>query len=188
MPWLRRAAPETSTFVAEVTPRLKGTALGTRVPFAEFGPWSRGTAHEVHVPVVEIVPWLRGTALETRVPVAGTMPREFATDDVGARGLVTEANIAALLDGLATGIRASCETNGGAPDSAGGERAGCAVPPSSCHLPVRKVPGWRAFGFPLGLWVAARRIPRAGAEPEEAVEGGTPQWWPNVYGLPRLAL
>ena len=89
---------------------------------------------------------------------------------------------------LAIGTRASYEKNGGTPDSAGGGRAGCAVPPSSCHLPVRKVPGWRAFGFPLGLWAAPRRIPGAGAGAEEAGEGGTPPWWPDVYGLPRLAL
>ena len=168
---------ERRTTVTEFMPWLRVTGLGARVPFDEFRPWAMGMAHEAHVPVVEIVPWLRATALDTRVPFAGT-----------ARGPLTEAICAALLDRLATGTRVSCKPNGGAPDSAVGGWAGCAVPPSSCHLPVRKVPGWRAFGFPLGLWVAARRIPRAGAEPEEAVEGGTPQWWPNVCGLPRLAL
>ena len=39
--------------------------------------------------------------------------------------------------------RASCEVNEGAPDSVGGGRAGYAVPPSTCHSPVRKVP-WLA--------------------------------------------
>ena len=60
-------------------------------------------------------------------------------------------NLAALLGRLATCTRVSCETNGGAPDSAVGGQAGCVVPPSSCHLPVRKVPGWHAFGFPIGV-------------------------------------
>ena len=105
-----------------------------------------------------------------------------------SRGLLTEAFIAALLDRLATGTRASCETNGGAPGSAGGGRVGCAVPPSRCHFPVRKVPGCRAFGFPLGLWAAPRRIPGAEAGAKEAGEGGTPPLWPDVYGLPRLPL
>ena len=73
------------------------------------------------------------------------------TDGVGARGRETEASCAALLDMLAAGTRASCETNGGVPYSAAGGRVGCDVPPSSCHFPVRKVPGSRAFGFPLGL-------------------------------------
>ena len=44
--------------------------------------------------------------------------------------------------------RASGKTKGGAPDIAVGGRAGCVVPPSRCQLPVRKVPGWRALGFP----------------------------------------
>ena len=110
------------------------------------------------------------------------------TDGVGARGLVTEAICAALLDRLATATRASCETNGGAPDSAVGGRVGCAAPPPNCHLPVRKVPGWRVFGFPLGLWAAPSRIPGAAAGAEEAGEGRTPPWWPDVYGLPGLPL
>ena len=40
------------------------------------------------------------------------------TDGVGARGRETEASCAALLDMLAAGTRASCETNGGVPYSA----------------------------------------------------------------------
>ena len=79
-------------------------------------------------------------------------------------------------------------TNEGAPDSAVSGRVGCAVPPSSCHVPVRKVPGWRALGFPIGLWAAPRRIPGAEAGAEEAGEGGTPPWWPDVCGLPGLPL
>ena len=46
------------------------------------------------------------------------------------------------------GTRASCEFYVFCPSSAGGGRTGGAVPPSACQLPVRKVPGWRAFGFP----------------------------------------
>ena len=114
------------------------------------------------------------------VPFAGTAPREYATDGVGARALVTEAICATSLDRLATGTRACCETDGGPPDSAVGGRIGCAGPPSNCHLPVQKVPGWRAFGFPLGLWAARRRIAGAAAGAaagaEEAGEGGTPLW------------
>ena len=41
---------------------------------------------------------------------------------------------------------------------------------------------------PLGLWAAPRRIPGAAAGAEEAGEGGTPPWWPDVYGLPGLPL
>ena len=135
-----------------------------------------GTAHEARVPVLEIVPWPRGTALDTLVPFAGTAPLKFARDGVGARGLLPEVIGAALLDRLATGTRESCGPNGDAPDSAVGGRAGCAVPPSSCQEPVRKVPGCRTFGFPLGLWAARRRIPGAVAGAEEAGEGGTPTW------------
>ena len=69
-------------------------------------------------------------------------------------------------------------------DSAAGGRVGCAAPPSKCHLPVRKVPGWRAFGFPPALWAAPRRMPGAAAEAEEAGEGGTPPCWPDAYVLP----
>ena len=47
--------------------------------------------------------------------------------------------------------RASSETNVFFPGRAGGGRTGGAVPPSACQLPARKVPGWRAFGFPPGL-------------------------------------
>ena len=68
------------------------------------------------------------------------------------------------------------------PDSTVGGRVGCAAPPSNCHLPVRKVTGWRAFGFPLGLWATPRRIPGTAAGAKEAGEGGTPPWWPDVYG------
>ena len=159
-----------------------------RVPFGELGPWPEGTAHEARFPFVEIVPWLRGTALATLVPFVGTASLEFVTDGVGAPGLVIEAICAAILDRLATATRASCEQNGGAPDSAAGGRVGCAVQPSSCKLPVRKVPGWRAFGVPLGLWAAPMRTPGAAVGGEEGGEGGTPPWWPDVYGLPGLPL
>ena len=70
------------------------------------------------------------------------------------------------------------------PDSAVGGRAGCAVQPTSCHLPVRKVPVWSTFGCPLRLWAAPTRIPEAVTREEEAGEGGTPPWWPDMYGLP----
>ena len=46
--------------------------------------------------------------------------------------------------------RASRELNVFPPGSSGGGRAGGAVLPSACQLPVWKVPGWRAFGFPPG--------------------------------------
>ena len=39
-----------------------------------------------------------------------------------------------LLDRLAIGTRASCETNGGVPYSAAGGRVVCDVPPSSCQF------------------------------------------------------
>ena len=91
----------------------------------------------------------------------------ICNNGVGVRGLLTEAICAALLGRLATGTRASCETNGGAPDRAGGGRAGCVVPPSSCHFPVRKELGWRAFGFALGLWATPRRFARVGAGAED---------------------
>ena len=100
-----------------------------------------GTAHEARVPFVEIVPGLRGTAMATRVPFAGTASREYATDGVGARGLIREEICAALLDRLAAGTRESRETKGGVPDSAVGGRVGCAVPPSSCQFLLRKAPG-----------------------------------------------
>ena len=51
-------------------------------------------------------------------------------------------------------------------------------------LPVRNVPGWRAFRFPPGLWAAPRRVPGAAAGAEEAGDGGTSPWRPDVYGLP----
>ena len=86
----------------------------------------------------------------------------------------------ALMDRLVAGKRASCETKEGPPDNAAGGRVGVAAPPSNCHLPVRKVPGWRAFGFPPASWAAPRRMPGA----EEAGEGGTPPWWPDAYVLP----
>ena len=56
----------------------------------------------------------------------------------------------------------------------------CAAPPSNRNLPVGKVPGWRAFGFPPALWAAPRRMPGA----EEADGSGTPPWWPDAYVLP----
>ena len=74
LPWLRGAAFETRTPVAEFMPRLRGKALCARVPFAEHGPWPMKTAHGARVPFVEIVPGLRGTALATLVPFAGTAP------------------------------------------------------------------------------------------------------------------
>ena len=145
-------------------------------------------AHEARVPLVEIVSWLRGTALATLAPFTGTAPSKYATNGVGARGLITQAFCAAFLDRLATGTRASYETNGGSPDIAVGRRVECTAPPSNCHLRVRNVPGWRAFGFPLGWWAAPRRIPGVAAETEEAGEGGTPPWWPDMCGLPGLPL
>ena len=110
LPWLRGAAFETRPPVADVMPRLRGTALLARVPVAEIGPWPKGTAPEARVPFVEFVPELRGTALAAQVPVDGTAPREYATDGVGARGFEIGAFCAALMDRLATGKRASCET------------------------------------------------------------------------------
>ena len=53
---------------------------------------------------------------------------------------------------------------------------GVGVPTSSCQLPVRNVPGWRALGFLPGLWAAPKRDPGAGAGAEEAGEGGIPPW------------
>ena len=47
--------------------------------------------------------------------------------------------------------RASCEINVFSPGNAGGGRVGGAVTPSACQVPVRKVPGWRAFEFSPGL-------------------------------------
>ena len=90
VPWLRGAAFETRPPVAEFMPRLRETALLARVPFAELGPWPKGTAHEARVPFVEIGPGLRGPALATQVSFAGTAPREYATDCVGARGIETD--------------------------------------------------------------------------------------------------
>ena len=87
------------------------------------------------------ITWMRGTALEALVPAAGTTPRESSTDGVGASGLLTAAICAALLGMLATGTRASSETKRGVPDSTVDGQVGCAVPPSSCQLPVQNVPG-----------------------------------------------
>ena len=95
---------------------------------------------------------------------------------MGARELDTEAFSAALLDRLAAGSRASRATNGGVPYRAAGGRVACDLPPSSCQFPVRKVPGSRTFGFPLGVWPASKRIPGATAGVEEAGEGETPPW------------
>ena len=162
----------------------KGNGVRGACPFVEIVPWLRRTPHEASVQFVEIVPMLRGTALATLVPFAGTAPYEFATDGLGARGLVTEAICAALLDRLATGARVSCETYGGVSDSAVDGRVGSTAPPSSCQFPVRKVLDWCAFKVPLGLWQAPGRIPGAAAGSEATGEGGTPPWWPDVYGLP----
>ena len=107
------------------------------------------------------------------IPAAGTTPRRSSAGGVGARGLLTEIICAAPRVRRTTGTRESCETKGGVPDSAVGVRVGYAVPPSPCQLPVRKVPGWRALGFPLGLRVAPKRFPGADAEAEEADEGRT---------------
>ena len=41
---------------------------------------------------------------------------------------------------------------------------------------MREVPGWRALGFPPGLWVALKRFSGIVAGPEEAGEGGI-CWW-----------
>ena len=60
-------------------------------------------------------------------------------------------------------IRSSCKINVFSPGNAGGGRAGGAVPPSACQLPVRKVPGWCALGFPPGLRDAPYRTARRGA-------------------------
>ena len=98
------------------------------------------------------------------------------TDGVGASGLSTEAICAALLDRIATGTRAPSETKRGVPDSAVDGQAGCAVPPSRCQLPVRNVPGWRAFGFPPQLSAAPKHIPGEGVGAEEAGKGGIPPW------------
>ena len=129
-----------------------------------------------------------GGKLEALVPTAGTAPRRTLADGVALNG----KNFAALFHRRATGTRACCEIKGGVPDSAVGGRAGCAVPPSRCQLPVRKVPGWRALGFPPGLWVAPKRFPGVVAGVEEAGEGGTPPCCPGVYGLlwlpPQLCL
>ena len=103
LPLLKGAAFETRTLLAEFVPRLAETALLVQVPFAQLGPWSRETAYEACVPAVEIVPWLRATAQDTLVPFTGTELSEYATDGEGARGFVTEAINAALLDRLATG-------------------------------------------------------------------------------------
>ena len=89
---------------------------------------------------------------------------------------MAEAICAALLDRLATGTQASSKTKVGVPDSTVDGQAGCAVPPSSCQLPVRNVPGWRAFGFPPRIWAAPKLIPEVGAGAEEANEDGIPPW------------
>ena len=83
---------------------------------------------------------------------------------------MTEAIFALLLDRLATDTRAHSETKRRVPDSA----VDGAVPPSSCQLPVRNGPGWRALAFPPGLWAPPKRMPGAGAGAEEAGEGGIP--------------
>ena len=64
------------------------------------------------------------------------------------------------------------ETQRGVPDSA----VAGAVLLLSCQLPARNMPGWRAFGFPLGLWASPTRIPGSGAEAEEASEGRISPW------------
>ena len=74
LPWLRGAAFGTRTPVAEVKPRLVGTAQLARVPVAKIGPWPMGTAPEARVPVVDLGPKLRGTALAAPVPFDGTAP------------------------------------------------------------------------------------------------------------------
>ena len=51
-----------------------------------------------------------------------------------------------------------------------------AVPPSSCRLPLRNVPGWRARVFSPGLWAAPKRIQGAGAGAEEAGKRWIPPW------------
>ena len=83
------------------------------------------------------------------------------TDGVGARGLVTEAICAALLDRLATGTRASCETNGGGPDGTVGGRVGCRHRTVTCRRGTCKAGARSGFrsgcGQPLG---AFREEPR----------------------------
>ena len=90
--------------------------------------------------------------------------------------LLTERICAAPRERRATGTRR-------VPNSAVGGRIWCAVAPSRCQLPARKVPGRRALGFPLGLWVAPKRFPGADAEAEEAGEGGTVPCYLGVYVL-----
>ena len=74
LPWLRGAAFGTRTPVAEVKPRLVGTAQLARVPAAKIGPWPMETAPEARVPVVDLGLKLRGTALAAPVPFDGTAP------------------------------------------------------------------------------------------------------------------
>ena len=64
-----------------------------------------------------------------------------------------------------------------------GGRAGCAVPPSRCQLPVRTVPGWRALGFQPELWIAPNLFTGVVAGAEEAGKDGTPPCCPGGYGL-----
>ena len=49
-----------------------------------------------------IITWLEETTLEALVSAAGTTPWESSAHGVGARGLLSEAICAALLDRLAT--------------------------------------------------------------------------------------
>ena len=74
LPWLREAAFGTRPPVAEVKPRLGGTALLARVPVAKLGPWPMGMAPEARVSFVDYGPELRGTAPAAQVPFDGTAP------------------------------------------------------------------------------------------------------------------
>ena len=107
------------------------------------------------------------------IPTAGTTPLRSSAGGVGVRGLLTEIICAVPRTKQTTGTRAYCERKGSFPDSAVGVRVGCDVSSPPCQLPVQKVPGWRALEFPLGLWVAPKRLPGADTEAEVAGEDGT---------------
>ena len=85
---------------------------------------------------------------------------------------MTEAICAALLDRLETEHEHIPKPKEVPPDSV----VDCAVPPSSCRLPLRNVPGWRANLFWPGLWAAPKRIRGAEAGAEETGERRIPPW------------
>ena len=171
MPWLIRAAFGARTPIAEFMPRLRETAPEARFP-SPNSDHDRGERR-----------WKRvKTRRRKRNYLAGgnharsasSRRRYYAVRLVRrwrrSPWALDRDNQCCVIKQASNRTRASSEIKRGAPDGV----VDGAVPPSSCRLPLRNVPGWRARVFPLGLWAAPKHIRGAGAGAEEAGKGGIP--------------